>query len=332
MDTKLKFSIIVPVYNRPNEVEELLESLSKQTNKDFEVVIVEDGSKLKSDTVVEKYKQHLDISYYFKENTGPGISRNYGFERAQGNYCIFLDSDCILPPHYFESVKNFLHKNYVDCFGGPDKAHEDFNVHQKAISYSMTSFFTTGGIRGGSQKMDKFNPRSFNMGFSRDVFEKTGGFPTIRFAKSKAAGEDLDLSIQIKKMGFSTALIQDAYVYHKRRTNLKQFYRQVFNFGFARITISKRHPESLKYLHYLPSLFIIASIFIILGSVFISPYIILTLVLHIIILFFDSLLKTKNISVSLLSIITSYIQILGYGFGFLKAFWKQRILRKKIKW
>jgi len=327
--TNLTFSFIIPVYNRPNEVEELLESLSKQTSKDFEVVIVEDGSDLKSDAVVEKYKPQLNISYYYKENTGPGISRNYGFERAEGNYCIFLDSDCILPPHYFESVKHFLDKNYVDCFGGPDKAHEDFNIHQKAISYSMTSFFTTGGIRGSSEKMDKFNPRSFNMGFSREVFEKTGGFPAIRFAKSKAAGEDLDLSIQIKKLGFTTALIQNAYVYHKRRTNLKQFYKQVFNFGFARITISKRHPETLKYLHFFPSLFIIGSILIILGSVFISPYIILPLVLHILILFFDSLFKTKNISVSLLAIITSYIQIFGYGFGFLKALWKRIILNKE---
>ena len=221
--TNLKFSFIIPVYNRPNEVEELLESLSKQTNKNFEVVIVEDGSDLKSDAIVEKYKQQLDISYYFKENTGPGISRNYGFERAQGNYCIFLDSDCILPRHYFETVQNELANNYVDAFGGPDRAHKSFSKLQKAINYSMTSFFTTGGIRGGKKKLDKFFPRSFNMGYSREVFDKTQGFSKLRF------GEDIDMSIRIIENGFHTRLIPEAYVYHKRRTNLRQFFKQVFN-------------------------------------------------------------------------------------------------------
>lgn len=327
--TNINFSIIIPVYNRPDEIEELLESLSKQTDKGFEVLIVEDGSDIKCEDVIEKYKPLLDISYYYKENTGPGISRNYGFERAKGNYCIFLDSDCILPPGYFKSVKDFLAENYVDCFGGPDKAHADFNNLQKATSYSMTSFFTTGGIRGGSEKIDKFNPRSFNMGFSREVFEKTGGFPPVRFAKAKAAGEDLDLSIQIKKLGFNTALIKNAYVYHKRRTNLKQFYRQVFNFGFARITISKRHPESLKYLHFFPSLFFLGTLALIAGAIIITPLVMLPLAAHLIIIFLDSSIRNNSLNIGFLSVITSYIQIYGYGLGFLSAVWKQVVLGKK---
>lgn len=321
--SKLKFSLIVPVYNRPNEVEELLESLTKQTRKDFEVVIVEDGSDLKSDTIVDNYKGELDIRYFFKPNSGPGQSRNYGYERAEGNYCIFLDSDCILPPHYFETVQTELVNNYVDAFGGPDRAHTSFSKLQKAINYSMTSFFTTGGIRGGKKKLDKFFPRSFNMGYSREVFDKTQGFSKLRF------GEDIDMSIRIIENGFHTKLIPEAYVYHKRRTNLRQFFKQVFNSGIARINLYKRHPQSLKPVHFAPALFTIGTILLVILAFIVSPYFLIPNLVHIILLFFDSMIKNKSASIASLSIVTSYVQLFGYGFGFLKAFWKRIIFGGK---
>ncbi len=326
---ELNISIIIPVYNRPDEIEELLESLKHQTRKDVEIVIVEDGSSIKCDSIIKKYKDDLLINYFYKENTGPGQSRNYGCEKATGNYFLFMDSDCILPPQYLEIVFRELGKNYVDTFGGPDMAHEDFNTLQKAINYSMTSFFTTGGIRGGGEKLEKFNPRSFNMGFSKEVFKKTGGFPSIRFAKAKAAGEDLDLSIQIKKLGFSIRLIKDAFLYHKRRTNLKQFYKQVNNFGFARITIFQRHPESLKILHFAPAVFTLGLLGLIISSIFIHPYFLFPIILHIILLFFDSTIKNKSITIGFISVITSYIQLVGYGLGFMKAFVKRLIFKSE---
>lgn len=324
----IRFSFIVPVYNRPAEVRELLESLTNQTVKDFEVLIVEDGSTIRSDGVYQEFEGKLDLEYFFKPNTGPGDSRNYGFKKASGNYCIFVDSDCILPEQYFETIQRTLTEDYADAFGGPDKAHADFTVLQKAINYSMTSFFTTGGIRGSSEKLAKFQPRSFNMGFSREVFDKTDGFPNIRFAKNKAAGEDLDLSIQIQKLGFKTTLIPDAYVYHKRRTSLKQFFNQVFGFGYARVTVSRRHPESLKLLHLAPCLFTLGVIGLLILSVVYSRLFLLPIVVHVALIAIDSSLKNKNILIGLMSVVTSYTQLLGYGLGFINAAWKHLILRK----
>lgn len=324
----ISFSFIIPVYNRPTEVRELLESMANQTVKDFEVLIVEDGSETKSDKVYEEFESKLDLKYFFKQNTGPGDSRNYGFKKAKGNYCIFVDSDCILPEQYVEIVQSTLEKDYADAFGGPDKAHVDFTALQKAINYSMTSFFTTGGIRGGNEKLARFQPRSFNMGFSREVFDKTGGFPNIRFAKNKAAGEDLDLSIQIQKLGFKTVLIQDAYVYHKRRTSLKQFFNQVFGFGYARITIYKRHPESLKFLHLAPALFTIGTAGLLIVSIAYSALFILPVLVHMALILIDSSVKNKNIHIGLMSVVTSYTQLLGYGLGFINAAWKHLILKK----
>jgi len=224
-----RISIIVPVFNRPAEVEELLVSLERQSDRDFEVVIVEDGSSETCKAEAEKFNELLNLHYYYKENSGPGLSRNYGYERASGNYGIFLDSDCILPERYIETVRAALDEDHSDAFGGPDRAHDSFTPFQKAVNYSMTSFFTTGGIRGGGEKMDKFYPRSFNMGYSREVFEATKGFAGMRF------GEDIDMSIRILEHGFRTRLIKDAFVYHKRRTSTRQFFKQVFNSapGFA---------------------------------------------------------------------------------------------------
>lgn len=311
------------MFNRPAEVDELLESLTRQTHKAFEVVIVEDGSSVKCDEQVEKFKALLDIKYFFKKNSGPGLTRNYGYERATGNYGIFVDSDCVIPPHYVQTVLDALTSNFVDAFGGPDSADKSFTIVQKSINYAMTSFLTTGGIRGGGEKLDKFYPRSFNMGYSRTVFETTKGFSGMRF------GEDIDMSIRILNCGFKTRLIKEAYVYHKRRTNFKQFFKQVYNSGIARINLYKRHPGSLKIVHAFPSLFLIGVLVLIVLAILISPYFILPLALYSVLVFLDSTFKNKNIRVGLVSIVASCVQLIGYGAGFLTAFWKRIILSKR---
>ncbi len=317
-----RISIIVPVFNRPSEVEELLKSLDRQTDRNFEVVIVEDGSSETCQAETEKFAERLNLRYYFKENSGPGPSRNYGFEKASGNYGIFLDSDCILPERYVETVRKALDKDGIDAFGGPDRAHESFTRFQKAVNYSMTSFFTTGGIRGGGEKMDKFYPRSFNMGYSREVFEKTQGFAGMRF------GEDIDMSIRILENGFRTRLIKEAFVFHKRRTSTRQFFKQVFNSGIARINLYKRHPESLKLIHFLPAVFTMGLIALILPAIFWSPLFLLPVGLHLLLLLLDSAIRNRSAAIGLLSVFTSYIQLTGYGLGFITAFWKRIILGK----
>ncbi|MEA3461709.1 MAG: glycosyltransferase [Bacteroidota bacterium] len=316
----MKISFIIPVYNRPGETEELLRSLSRQPDTDFEVIIVEDGSTESSEAVVEKYQELLDISYYYKENSGPGPSRNFGSEKARGEYLIFLDSDCVLPGEYFRVVRESLEQNYADAFGGPDRAHKDFTNFQKAINFSMTSFLTTGGIRGGNEKMEKFHPRSFNMGFSKEVFKATGGFSTMRF------GEDVDLSIRILEHGFSTRLIREAFVYHKRRSTLRQFFKQVYNSGIARINLQLRHPGTLKAVHTAPALFTLGVIGLLLFSILISWYFAVPVLLHMLLLFLCATLKNGSLSIGLLSVVTSYIQLFGYGTGFLNAFWRRLIL------
>ena len=250
----MKYSIIVPVYNRPDEVDELLESLTRQKETDFEVIIVEDGSTIPCRDVYSKYNGKLDIHYYNKENSGPGQSRNYGAERANGDYLLILDSDVVVPEGYLSAITAELKDQPADAFGGPDRAHSSFTPTQKAISYSMTSFFTTGGIRGGKKKLDKFYPRSFNMGIRREVYNKLGGFSKMRF------GEDIDFSIRIFKAGYKCRLFPGAWVYHKRRTDFRKFWRQVYNSGIARINLYKKYPESLKIAHLLPMVFTIGAI------------------------------------------------------------------------
>lgn len=316
----LSISLIVPVYNRPGEVEELLRSLSLQTDKDFEVIIVEDGSTESCLDVVDRYRQQLDIKYFFKANSGPGLSRNFGCDEAGGDYLIFLDSDCIVPPDYCKVVRESLGQDYSDAFGGPDRAHPDFTKFQKAINFSMTSFLTTGGIRGGTEKMGKFHPRSFNMGFSRKVYEATGGFSRMRF------GEDVDLSLRILEKGFTTRLIRDAYVYHKRRSNLRQFFKQVYNSGIARINLHKRHPGSMKLVHFAPALFTLGTLALIFLAVLVSPWLLAPLALHILLLFLLASIQNRSLSIGFLAIFTSYTQLLGYGSGFLLAFWRRMVL------
>ncbi|MCP4311472.1 MAG: glycosyltransferase [Bacteroidetes bacterium] len=316
----LKISLIIPVFNRPGEVQELLQSLTLQSDKEFEVIIVEDGSTESSLKVVESFGSLLDIKYFFKANSGPGPSRNFGCKEASGNYMIFLDSDCVIPPDYCKIVKETLNSDYPDAFGGPDRAHHGFTKFQKAINFSMTSFLTTGGIRGGNEKMGKFHPRSFNMGFSGEVYKVTGGFSDMRF------GEDVDLSLRILENGFTTSLIIDAFVYHKRRSTLRQFFKQVHNSGIARINLHKRHPGSMKLVHFAPALFTLGTVVLILAGALLSPWFMAPLALHILMLFLTATVQNRSLSIGLLAILTSYTQLLGYGSGFLIAFWRRLIL------
>ena len=330
----MKYSIIVPVFNRPDEVDELLESLCHQDVKDFEVIIVEDGSKKPCKDVCDKYASILDLHYYYKENSGPGQSRNYGAERANGKWLIVLDSDVVLPKNYLRNVESGMRNE--DAFGGPDASHPSFTPIQKAISYSMTSFFTTGGIRGGKgKKLDKFFPRSYNMGIRREVYQELGGFTKMRF------GEDIDFSYRIIEAGYKTALIPEAWVWHKRRTDFRKFFRQVYNSGIARINLEKRHPGTLKLVHLLPTVFTVGVIALVLlfvcglmlssfGSPTLKPQghlvcqlAILPLALYALIIFIDSSIRNKSLHVGLLSIPAAFVQLMGYGLGFIESWWKR---------
>ena len=315
------FSLIVPVFNRPDEVHELLESLTKQHCKDFEVIIVEDGSQVPCQEIVQTYQNRLDIHYYNKPNSGPGQSRNYGAERATGEYLIVLDSDCIIPEGYLNAVKAELDAAPADAFGGPDRAHDSFTDIQKAINYAMTSFFTTGGIRGGKKKLDKFYPRSFNMGIRADVYRALGGFSKMRF------GEDIDFSIRIFKGGYKCRLFPEAWVWHKRRTDLRKFFKQVHNSGIARINLYKKYPESLKLVHLLPAVFTKGVVALLLGTPFI-PALSSLIGLFVLIIFIDATLQNRSVKIGALAVVASFVQLTGYGTGFLRAWWQRCVLRK----
>lgn len=309
------YSLIIPVYNRAVEVDELLHSLTQQTYRNFEVLIVEDGSQHPCKMVVDKYNSKLTISYYFKENAGQGLARNYGFEKANGDYFIVFDSDCLIPHNYLNVVDKAIENHNWDAFGGPDKEHESFTLIQKAISYSMTSPFTTGGIRGNKNHTGTFHPRSFNMGISKEVYAKTNGYKITRM------GEDIEFSIRILEYGFKVGLIPDAFIYHKRRTNLIQFYKQLHFFGRARINISRFYPKELKLVHTFPTLFLLGWIVLPFLYLFFPVLFDLGLVILAIyfgLIFFHSLFTQKNIMVAGLSVLTSIIQLLAYGVGFVK--------------
>ena len=317
----MKYSIIVPVFNRPDEVDELLESLCHQDVKDFEVIIVEDGSEKPCKDVCDKYANILDLHYYFKENSGPGQSRNYGAERANGEWLIVLDSDVVLPKYYLRNVENGMRNE--DAFGGPDASHPSFTPIQKAISYSMTSFFTTGGIRGGKgKKLDKFFPRSYNMGIRREVYQELGGFTKMRF------GEDIDFSYRIIEAGYKTALIPEAWVWHKRRTDFRKFFRQVYNSGIARINLEKRHPGTMKLVHLLPTVFTVG----VLGCLLLAPFCygltLLPLMLYCLLILAASSRQNSSLWVGLLSIPAAFTQLMGYGFGFIESWWKRCVLKQ----
>jgi len=318
------FSLIIPVYNRPDEVDELLESLSKLDYKeDFEIVIVEDGSTIKCDDVVRNYGGKLNISYYFKENSGPGNSRNYGMQKAKGDYFIIFDSDCIIPKTYLTEVTNALKQDYVDCFGGPDKALDSFSDIQKAINFAMTSFLTTGGIRGGSEKIDKFQPRSFNMGLSRKAFEASNGFGNIH------PGEDPDLSIRLWELGFETRLFPKAFVYHKRRIDWEKFTVQVNKFGKARPILNSWYPQYNKLTFFFPSVFIIGFIVALVFLVFNHDLLLQLYFLYFLVLFLVSTYQNKSFKIGFLSIKAVWKQFYGYGTGFMESFLKIIILKQK---
>jgi glycosyltransferase involved in cell wall biosynthesis len=310
-----RFSIIVPVYNRPQEVQELLESLIRQSRKNFEVIIVEDGSSIRCDSVVEKFSDRLAIRYMYKPNSGPGPSRNQGFAVAQGDYFIVFDSDCILPDTYLEAVENGLSETNLDAWGGPDRAHENFTLLQRAMGYTMSSVLTTGGIRGGKKRVGWFQPRSFNMGISKKVFEATGGFRFDRFA------EDIEFSIRIREAGFRIGLITDAFVYHKRRTTLTQFYKQVFNFGKGRALIGRAYPKEIKLTHWFPTAFTFASMLMVILLFFSLKWFAVAFgffLLYLILLFIHAWISSRNLLVALLSIPSALLQFFGYGIGFLQ--------------
>lgn len=347
----MKYSIIVPVFNRPDEVDELLQSLVEQTFEDFEVIIVEDGSNIPCEDVCRKYERKLHLRYFMKPNSGPGQSRNYGAERANGEYLLILDSDVVLPNDYLKAIEDELNTHPCEAFGGPDASHPSFSPVQKAISYSMTSFFTTGGIRGGKAKLDKFYPRSFNMGIRRDVYLALGGFSKMRF------GEDIDFSYRICEAGYKPHLFPQAWVWHKRRTDFRKFFRQVFNSGIARINLEKRHPGTMKLVHMLPMVFTVGVICLLLlfllgvglycegewldanglrptdnmhqgiGFMF-CMFALFPLLLYSFIIFIDSSIKNRSLWVGILSIPAAFVQLMGYGFGFIKAWWKRIVLKQ----
>lgn len=318
----MKYSVIIPVYNRPDEVAELLDSLLAQTAGNFETVIVEDGSTVPCREQVETARAAgLDVKYYAKDNEGRSIARNYGMERATGDYFVFFDSDCVIPPTYFERLDAALTAAPLDCYGGADAAHESFSDTQKAINYSMTSFLTTGGIRGGKVQLEKFVPRTFNMGFSRRVYERVGGFREM-------FSEDIDMSTRIRMAGFSTVLIRDAFVWHKRRMDMRKFMRQVYVFGMSRITLKLLYPDSLKPVHVLPALFVVGSAVLLLLGIFVSPWLLLPLGLYFAAVFIGALISTKSFKIAVLAVPAAAIQLGGYGYGFLKAWFTKIVLRR----
>lgn len=309
------FSLIVPVYNRQDEVADLLASLAAQTDKGFECIIVEDGSTQDCRKQCEAFSSQANVKYFYKDNEGRSIARNYGMERADGDFLVFVDSDCILPPDYFEKLRQRLTEDPADCFGGPDAAHDSFTDTQKAINYAMTSFLTTGGIRGGKMSMEKFTPRTFNMGFSKEVYEKVGGFREM-------FSEDIDMSTRIRNAGFRIVLYPDVAVFHKRRVDFRKFWKQVHVFGMSRITLQLLYPGSMKAVHWLPAVFVIGSVAMIIGAFF-KWWIILPLLFYILALWIWGIVSTRSLKIGTMGVLASIVQLTGYGTGFIRAYvWK----------
>ena len=322
----MRFSIIIPVYNRPEELDELLSSIRDQDfEQSPEVIVVEDGSEVDSKFVVDKHENDLKIIYCFKKNSGPGDSRNYGMQRASGEYFVLLDSDCILPKNYLSTLSESLKRNYVDAYGGPDAAHDSFSNWQKAINYSMTSFLTTGGLRNKETAQRKFQLRSFNMGLSKKAFSLTGGFSKQRI------GEDIDLNFKLVAQQCTTGLIPEAFVFHKRRTSISSFFKQTRNFGAARPILNKMHPGSAKLTYWFPSLFILGLLAAITGCFYGFWYGLIPYGLYFLSIGIDAYRMTKSFGVSLLSIAASFTQFLGYGLGFLRSIIRLSIQRMDHK-
>lgn len=322
----IKISVVIPVYNRPEELKELLDSLTIQHYKDqTEVIIIEDGSSLTSEESVAQFRNQLNIKYIKQENAGPSAARNCGAKDAEGQYLFFFDSDCALPSDFFDKIHSSLQKNDYDCFGTKDTAHSFFSPIQKAISYSMTSFFTTGGIRGGKEgKMDAFYPRSYSMGVRKSVFDQVNGF-----AADMRYGEDIDFSLRVKEAGYKIGLVSETFVYHKRRSTFRSFFKQTFCSGTARIDLARRHKGALRIVHLLPSCAVLGLVALVVLSVCVSWLFLLPIVAYAALIFADSYRSFRSVDVSLLSLRASACQICGYGLGFLYNLWERFVMRRK---
>ncbi len=317
------YSFIVPVYNRPNEIDELLESFCNlDYDRDFEIVIVEDGSQISSQDIVSKYNTQLSISYYSKENSGPGDSRNFGMRKAKGNYFIILDSDVLLPKDYLSNVDAFLYQNFYHCFGGPDTAHTSFTLLQKAINFAMTSFISTGGIRGGGELIEDFQPRSFNMGLSQEAFKNSGGFGKIH------PGEDPDLALRLQSLGYKTVLINTAKVYHKRRISWSKFYKQVNKFGSVRPILNCWHPKSKSIVFWFPTLFSIGFLLALVLSCLGHLWVLLMYFFYFLLVFIIAVISTKSLIIGTMAVFAVTIQFYGYGKGFLVSTMKLMVSNK----
>lgn len=314
------FSVIVPVYNRIDEVRDLCESLLGQTVQNFELILVEDGSTEPCRDVADTFRaKGLDVKYFYKDNEGRSIARNYGMERAEGNRFVFFDSDCVIPPTYFSDLEKAIADKALDCFGGPDAAHPSFTTTQKAINYTMTSFLTTGGIRGGKVSLEKFTPRTFNMGFTRCVYDKVGGFREM-------FSEDIDMSTRIRNAGFSIGLYPDLAVWHKRRVNWRKFWRQVHVFGMSRITLQLLYPGSMKLVHWLPAVAVVGAFMLILLAIFVSPWLLLPLAVYFFAIFVLAMVVTRSIVIAVKAVPAAIIQLGGYGTGFIQAYFSKIIM------
>lgn len=316
----LSLSFVVPVYNRPDELRELLSSMTRlEGSIPFEVVVVDDGSKPGCDEVMREFPG-MNIHYYYKENTGPGDSRNYGMKRASGNYFIILDSDCLLSAHYLLAVKESLNAEYVDCFGGPDAAHSNFNLRQKAISFVMTSFWTTGGIRGNKRKLKPYEPRSFNMGMSKKAFEISGGFGNLH------PGEDPELVQRLWDLGFKTKYIERALVYHKRRITWSSYARQIYKFGLARSILNVKKPKYASWVFWLPIFVVLLGLTsLILGLLgcFNMLYFVLA---YAIFLAFAGMLNLKSFRALFMIPFVFAIQSIAYAIGFIRGWFYLSVL------
>ena len=311
------YSVIVPVYNRPQEIHSLLACLAIQAYKNFEVIVVESGSSIKSEDVVKIYSSKINVRYFLRGNDGQGFSRNYGMSQAKGEFFIILDSDVLLDPDFIENIHMGIQDAGLDAYGGPDKLHPAATDMQKAVNYSMTSFLTTGGIRGSKKNKGKFYPRSFNMGISRKVYEATGGY------KLPFMGEDIELSARIMTLGFKIGLIENAYVYHERKKDLKSYYKQMQWFGRARININRFFPNTFKIIHLVPVLFVsyLIGTFTIMALHWQIGYALsLPLQIFFFCVFVDSLFQYHDLKVALYSIPTVFIQLYGYAIGMLQEF------------
>jgi len=319
-------SIIVAIFNRKDELFELLNSLTAQTDKEFEVIIVDDGSFVDLKPTIAQFDTILKINYFKKDNSGPGLSRNFGAKHAENEWLVFVDSDVIVEKEYIENCKKNILDTPCDAFGGADKAHKGFNLMQKAISYSMTSVFTTGGIRGNKKAVSRFQPRSFNMGVKKEVFEKVGGFSEMR------VGEDPDLSMTLWENGFTTAFFDTIAVYHKRRVDFGKFSKQVYQFGCARPILNQRHPNYVKISFAFPTLFMLGYLMGFLEYFIMGRGIILSFYgFYTFLVLLHALIVTKNISIAAMAVISTYIQMFSYGYGFLKSWILLNIVRMKPK-